>query len=59
MSYTTFIEQGKINNARDFMKLCLRNFGIMQEHYQDPFPTGRRRNDGLVQQQTLEDGRRC
>ena len=36
MSYTTFIEQGKINNARDFMKLCLRNFGIMQEHYQDP-----------------------
>lgn len=36
MAYTTFIEQGKINNARDFMKLCLRNFGIMQEHYQDP-----------------------
>ena len=36
MSYTTFIEQGKINNARDFMKLCLCNFGIMQEHYQDP-----------------------
>ena len=36
MAYTTFIEQGKINNARDFVKLCLRNFGIMQEHYQDP-----------------------
>ena len=36
MAYTTFIEQGKINNARDFMKLCLRNFGIMIEHYQDP-----------------------
>lgn len=36
MSYTTFIEKGEITNARDFMKLCLRNFGIMQEHYQDP-----------------------
>jgi len=36
MSYTEFIKQGKITNARDFMKLCLRNFGIMQEHYQDP-----------------------
>lgn len=34
--YTTFIEDGKITNARDFMKLCLRNFGIMQEHYQEP-----------------------
>ena len=36
MSYAEFIKQGKITNARDFMKLCLRNFGIMQEHYQDP-----------------------
>lgn len=36
MSYTTFIKKGEITNARDFMKLCLRNFGIMQEHYQDP-----------------------
>lgn len=36
MSYTTFIQKGEITNARDFMKLCLRNFGIMQEHYQDP-----------------------
>lgn len=36
MSYTTFIEKGEITNARDFMKLCLRNFGIMQELYQDP-----------------------
>lgn len=36
MSYAAFIKQGKITNARDFMKLCLRNFGIMQELYQDP-----------------------
>lgn len=36
MSYTAFIKDGRITNARDFMKLCLRNFGIMQEHYQDP-----------------------
>lgn len=36
MSYAEFIKQGKITNARDFMKLCLRNFGIMQEHYQEP-----------------------
>lgn len=34
--YTSFIEDGKITNAKDFLKLCLRNFGIMQEHYQEP-----------------------
>ncbi len=36
MSYAAFIKDGRITNAKDFMKLCLRNFGIMQEHYQDP-----------------------
>ena len=35
-AYTAFIEDGRITNAKDFLKLCLRNFGIMQEHYQDP-----------------------
>ena len=29
-----------------------------KEHYQDLYPSGRRRADGCVQQPTLEDGRR-
>lgn len=34
--YTKFIEDGSIDNAKDFLKLCLRNFGIMQQYRDEP-----------------------
>lgn len=34
--YTNFIEEGKIDNARDFLKLCLRNFGIAIDYRDEP-----------------------
>ena len=34
--YTSFIENGKIDNAKDFLKLCLRNFGVMMKYRDHP-----------------------
>lgn len=34
--YTNFIEEGKIDNARDFLKLCLRNFGVAIDYRDEP-----------------------
>ena len=34
--YTSFIENGKCTSAKQFLKLCLRNFGVMQMYRDEP-----------------------
>lgn len=34
--YTSFIENGKCTSAKQFLKLCLRNFGLMQMYRDEP-----------------------
>lgn len=34
--YTSFIENGKCKSAKQFLKLCLRNFGVMQMYRDEP-----------------------
>lgn len=35
--YTQFIESGAITTGKDFLKLCLRNFGVFMRFCDDPF----------------------
>ena len=34
--YTSFIENGKCTSAKQFLKLCLRSFGVMQMYRDEP-----------------------
>ena len=34
--YTSFIENGKCTSAKQFLKLCLRNFGVMSMYRDEP-----------------------
>ena len=34
--YTSFIENGKCTSAKQFLKLCLRNFGVMSMYIDEP-----------------------
>ena len=34
--YTLFIENGKCTSAKQFLKLCIRNFGVMQMYRDEP-----------------------
>lgn len=35
--YTQFIESGEVTTGKDFLKLCLRNFGVFMRFRDDPF----------------------
>ena len=37
--YTSFIVENKVSTAEDFLRLCLRNFGIMVAYRDDPLST--------------------
>ena len=38
-AYTAFIENGEITNGTDFLKLCIRNFGIASNLRDEPLST--------------------
>ena len=34
--YTAFIENKQCNSAKQFLKLCLRNFGVLGKYKDEP-----------------------
>lgn len=45
--YTAFIEDGKITNGKDFLKLCIRAFGVCADQREEPLSITLRTQFGI------------